>query len=93
MVNSCFEIASSAIKTTISSILMIWSDDEMGSDIPSTISTLSDDEMGSCLCCSIVERSDIPSTISTLSDDVMYHFYLLGIGGDNMTFMVVVIQR
>lgn len=46
---------------------MIWSDDEMG--------------------------SDIPSTISTLSDDVMYHFYLLGIGGDNMTFMVVVIQR
>ena len=67
MVNSCFEIASSAIKTTISSILMIWSDDEMG--------------------------SDIPSTISTLSDDVMYHFYLLGIGGDNMTFMVVVIQR
>ena len=67
MVNSCLEIASSAIKTTISSILMIWSDDEMG--------------------------SDIPSTISTLSDDVMYHFYLLGIGGDNMTFMVVVIQR
>lgn len=75
--NSRLEIASSALKTTMSSILMIWSDDEMGS----------------CLCCSIVERSDIPSTISTLSDDVMYHFYLLGIGGDNMTFMVVVIQR